>query len=86
MGIDLPWVIEHPDWFLSLDYCPFPSHRFEGPDLSPDPSVVIQIEDHYYDRTDAAVASKRTTGIPEKSGTFIMGTMALPCHGMILPN
>ena len=60
MGIDSPWVIEHPDWFLSLDYCPFPSHRFEGPDLSPDPSVVIQIEDHYYDRTDAAVVFKRT--------------------------
>lgn len=55
MGIDSPWVIEHPDWFLSLDYSPFPSYSFNGPDLSEDGRASIRIEDHYYDRTDAAV-------------------------------
>lgn len=59
MGIDSPWVIEHPDWFLSLDYSPFPSYAFNGPDLSSDERVGIFLEDHYYTRSDAAVVFKR---------------------------
>lgn len=59
MGIDSKWVIEHPDWFISLDYSPFPSYTFNGPDLSWDPRVGIFLEDHYYTRTDAAVVFKR---------------------------
>ncbi|HWR35423.1 MAG TPA: alpha-amylase family glycosyl hydrolase [Clostridia bacterium] len=59
MGIDSRWMIEHPDWFLSLPYSPFPSYRFEGPDLSNDERVEIKIEDHYYERTDAAVVFRR---------------------------
>ena len=59
MGIDSRWVIEHPDWFIALDYCPFPSHSFNGLDLSWDGRVGIYLEDHYYDNTDAAVVFKR---------------------------
>ena len=59
MGIDSSWVTEHPDWFISLDYSPFPSYSFNGPDLSRDGSTSIFVEDHYYDRTDAAVVFKR---------------------------
>jgi len=59
MAIDSRWVIEHPEWFLSLPYSPFPSYTFNGPDLSSDPRVGIFLEDHYYDRTDAAVVFKR---------------------------
>ena len=59
MGIDSRWVIEHPDWFIGLDYSPFPSYTFNGPDLSWDERVGIHLEDHYYDRTDAAVVFKR---------------------------
>lgn len=59
MGIDSRWVIEHPDWFISLPYSPFPVYRFEGPDLSTDGRVEIKIEDHYYDKTDAAVVFRR---------------------------
>ena len=55
MGIDSPWVIEHPEWFLSLPYSPFPGYSFNGPDISPDSRVEIKIEDHYYDQSDAAV-------------------------------
>ena len=58
-GIDSKWVMEHPDWFISLDYSPFPSYSFNGPNLSGNPRVGIYIEDHYYDRTDAAVVFKR---------------------------
>ncbi len=59
VGIYSRWVIEHPDWFISLDYNPFPSYSFTGPDLSEDPRVGIFIEDHYYDRSDAAVVFQR---------------------------
>jgi glycosidase len=59
MGIDSRWVIEHPDWFLSLPYPPYPNYTFNGADLSNDPHVGIYLEDHYYDHTDAAVIFKR---------------------------
>ncbi len=59
MGIYSKWVIDHPDWFVALEYSPFPSYTFEGPDLSWDERVGIYLEDHYYDRSDAAVVFKR---------------------------
>src|SRR5215216_1660710 len=59
MGIDSQWVIEHPDWFLSLPYSPYPSYSFNSEDLSDDPRVGIYLEDHYYDKTDAAVVFQR---------------------------
>ncbi len=59
MSIDSRWVMEHPDWFISLDQSPFPSYSFNGPDLSQDGRVGVYIEDHYYNRTDAAVVFKR---------------------------
>jgi hypothetical protein len=51
MGIDSPWVSEHPEWFVSLDHSPFPSYRFTGEDISSDPRKAIYLEDHYYDRS-----------------------------------
>ncbi len=59
VGIYSRWVVEHPDWFISLDYSPFPSYSFNGGDLSEDGRVGIFLEDHYYSRTDAAVLFKR---------------------------
>ncbi len=59
MGIDSRWVIEHPDWFLSLPHSPYPVYTFNGPDVSSDDRVEIKIEDHYYDRSDAAVVFRR---------------------------
>ena len=58
MAIDSHWVYEHPDWFISIPYSPFPSYSFNGPNLSEDGRGDIQIEDHYYDCTDAAVVFK----------------------------
>ena len=60
MGIDSNWVIEHPDWFLQLPDSPYPSYSFTGGNLSDDSRVTIQIEDHYWDASDAAVVFKRT--------------------------
>jgi glycosidase len=58
MGIDSTWVIEHPDWFLSVDQPPYPSYTFNSENLSDDPRVAIVLEDHYYDHSDAAVVFK----------------------------
>ena len=60
MGIDSRWVIEHPEWFLTVDEPPYPVYAFTGPDLSPDPRVGIVLEDHYWDDSDAAVVFQRT--------------------------
>jgi glycosidase len=60
MAIDSRWVIEHPDYFVSQNYSPFPSYTFNGPNLSTDSRVGLFIEDHYYNRTDAAVVFKRS--------------------------
>ena len=59
MGVDSRWVIEHPDWFLSLDHSPYPAYTFGGTDLSHDSRTGIFLEDHYYDRSDAAVVFRR---------------------------
>ena len=59
MGIDSQWVMEHPDWFLSLPYSPYPSYTFHSENLSDDPRVGIHLEDHYYNKTDAAVVFQR---------------------------
>ena len=59
MGIDSTWVVDHPDWFLSLPYPPYPSYSFNGRDLSDDSRVGVFLEDHYYDRSDASVVFKR---------------------------
>jgi glycosidase len=59
MGIDSRWVIEHPEWFLSVPEPPFPAYSYTGADLSSDPRVGIVLEDHYWDDSDAAVVFKR---------------------------
>ena len=59
MGIFSKWVVEHPDWFVQLDYSPFPNYQFTGGNLSEDERVGIYIEDGYWDKRDAAVVFKR---------------------------
>lgn len=59
MGIDSKWVTEHPDWFLSLPYSPYPNYEFNSGDLSRDSRVGVILEDHYYNHSDAAVVFKR---------------------------
>ena len=54
-GLDGNWVYEHPDYYISQDWPPFPSYTYNGPDLSTNPDFEVKIEDHYYNRTDAAV-------------------------------
>ncbi|MEM9555539.1 MAG: MerR family transcriptional regulator [Acidobacteriota bacterium] len=59
MGLDSRWLIEHPERFLSVPERPFPSYTFQGDDLSEDSRVSLYLEDHYLDRSDAAVVFQR---------------------------
>jgi glycosidase len=58
-GIDSAWVRERPELFMRRADCPYPGYTFNGPDLSGDGRTGIWLEDHYWDRTDAAVVFKR---------------------------
>ncbi|MEM9293905.1 MAG: alpha-amylase family glycosyl hydrolase, partial [Acidobacteriota bacterium] len=55
MAIDSRWLLEQPEWFLSLGKAPFPGYSYTGEDLSPDPATGLYLEDGYRDRSDAAV-------------------------------
>lgn len=55
MGIVSKWIYEHPNWFIQCSQPPYPNYKFTGENLSIDPNFVIQIEDGYFTRTDAAV-------------------------------
>ncbi|MEW6223099.1 MAG: alpha-amylase family glycosyl hydrolase [Chloroflexota bacterium] len=59
MGIDSSWVIEHPEWFLSLPEPPYPAYTFSGENVADHDRVEIRLEDHYWDNTDAAVVFER---------------------------
>ncbi len=54
-GIDSQWMREHPDWYIQAETNPFPGYTFKGENLSGAAGIEIRIEDHYYDRSDAAV-------------------------------
>lgn len=59
MGICSKWMIEKPKWFIYRSDNPYPWYTFSSENLSCHENVEIYIEDHYYDRTDAAVVCKR---------------------------
>ncbi|MDR1240187.1 MAG: alpha-amylase [Treponema sp.] len=58
-GIDSRWIMEHPERFLQLSYPPFPGYNYTCGNLSGRDDVSVQIEEHYFTRTDAAVVFKR---------------------------
>ncbi len=58
-GIDSDWIMDHPEYFMQQPCSPFPSYTYNGEDLSSNPDIEIKLEDHYYNRTDAAVTFRR---------------------------
>jgi len=54
-SLDSDLMVEHPQWFMQLPYSPFPSYNFSGENLSSRSEIETRIEDHYYEKTDAAV-------------------------------
>jgi glycosidase len=53
-GIDAPWVINHPDWYIQAESNPSPNFEYDSPDISSDPKVEIKLEQGYYNQTGAA--------------------------------
>lgn len=58
-GIDSEWTRSKPDWFIQTDRPPFPSYTYNSENISEDPAIGVYLEDHYYDKSDAAVTFKR---------------------------
>jgi glycosidase len=60
-GVDSRWMAEHPERFLAWPHPwpPFPAYTFNGPNISTTPGLSVQLEDHYWNRSDAAVVFKR---------------------------
>lgn len=58
-GLDSPWVMDHPEYFISQSYPPFASYTYNGPDLSSNPNIEVKIEDHYFNQSDCAVTFMR---------------------------
>ena len=57
-GLFSRWTVEHPEWFVQLDYPPYPAYRYTGVDLSSSSEISLHIEDGYWERRDAAVVFK----------------------------
>ncbi len=57
-GIDSDWMMDHPDRFVQVPDAPYPGYTFNGENLSSRSDTGIFLEDHYYDKTDAAVVFK----------------------------
>ncbi|MDO9546488.1 MAG: alpha-amylase family glycosyl hydrolase [Pelolinea sp.] len=53
-GIDAPWVIDHPNWYIQADRNPSSDFRFNSPNLSSDPRAEIRLEEGYFNQTGAA--------------------------------
>ena len=58
-GIDSTWVREHPEWFIQLPYPPYPSYRYTSETIGGPDGPILQVEDGYFDRSDAAVTFRR---------------------------
>jgi glycosidase len=74
-GVDSRWMAEHPERFLSWPHPwpPFPSYTFNGPNVSRTPGLGVYLEDHYWEKNDAAVVFKRVD--------FATGDTRLIYHG-----
>lgn len=66
-GIYSRWTREHPDWFVQLDYPPYPAYSFSGQDLSFSPEISLFIEDGYWTQGDAAVVFKHVDNYSGKT-------------------
>jgi glycosidase len=74
-GVDSRWMAEHPERFLAWPHPwpPFPSYTFSGPNVSQTPGIGVYLEDHYWEKTDAAVVFKRVDFATGSSGLYYHG-------------
>jgi hypothetical protein len=60
-GLDCPWVLDHPDWYIGTFKKPVSTWEYNSQNLSPLDGVQIRIEDGYYTQQEAAEAFQYTT-------------------------
>jgi glycosidase len=60
-GVDSPWVLDHPDWYISTLKKPVSTWEYNSEDLSPREGVQIRLEDGYYTQQEAAEVFQYTT-------------------------
>ncbi|MDA1330376.1 MAG: alpha-amylase family glycosyl hydrolase [Chloroflexi bacterium] len=58
-ALDADWMMEQPDYYVSVPENPISVYSFGGENLSSDSRIELFLEDHYPDRSDAAVVFKR---------------------------
>ena len=60
-GLDAPWVLDHPQWYISTFSKPVSTWQYNSENLSPREDIQIRIEDGYYTQQEAAEAFQYTT-------------------------
>jgi len=60
-GLDSPWVLDHPDWYIGTLEKPVSTWEYNSEDLSPREGIQIRIEDGYYTQQEAAEVFQYTT-------------------------
>lgn len=60
-GVDAPWVLDHPDWYIFTKKIPAETWEYNSEDLSPKTGIQIRIEDGYYTQQEAAEVFQYTT-------------------------
>lgn len=69
-GVDSPWVLDHPDWYIGTLEKPVPTWEYNSADLSPREGIQIRLEDGYYTQQEAAEVFQYTTS--EGFGPFFI--------------
>lgn len=60
-GVDSPWVLDHPDWYIGTFEKPVPTWEYNSEDLSPREGIQVRLEDGYYTQQEAAEVFQYTT-------------------------
>jgi len=60
-GLDCPWILDHPDWYIGTLKKPVSTWEFNSENLSPLDGIQIRIEDGYYTQQEAAEAFQYTS-------------------------
>lgn len=60
-GLDSPWLLDHPDWYIGASEKPVSTWEYNSEDLSPREGIQIRLEDGYYTQQEAAEVFQYTT-------------------------
>jgi hypothetical protein len=84
MGIDSPWVIEHPEWFISRGESPYPAYSFNGRTSRTTAASKSKLKITTLNRLMQPWSFNVATSGPETHATSITATTAPASRGTIL--